>query len=261
MLYEKLFDKLEKVRWNMGEDIPWQDARPDLITPFQKKTIENICKTEIGSLFATEAFIRDFYDDIDFSCFVSVWYYEEMKHCLALKKYMSVLGVDVTADDFQKMRMTIPPYDKHTILMIHFISEHKLAMWYTAFSKWLKCPVAVKLFKHISDDEIRHGQAYFEFIKRDIKRDPKTLLSYMRSALFMMRPSAPADTHAVTITGTTDLLDEPHYILDVDKDMLSEEDKAFAQKRIYTLLSNLADEAMTDYTDLSTLVRTLKKSA
>ena len=35
MLYPELFASLEKVRWNMSEDIPWKDFEPSKLTEEQ----------------------------------------------------------------------------------------------------------------------------------------------------------------------------------------------------------------------------------
>ncbi len=261
MLYEKLFSKLEKVRWSLEDDVQWKDINPEAVTPQQRETIRNICKTEVGSLFAAEAFIRDFYDDIDFSCFVSVWYYEEMKHCLVLKKYLKHLGIEIPEHELQSMRMSIPPSNKETILMIHFLSEHRLSMWYRGVSMWLKESVGQDIFDKIAADEVRHGQGYFEYIKKDLKQSPQNLVNYLRSALFMLSPKAPSDIHAVTITKTTDLLEDPHYITYLNDELSSDESRDATNSRIYKLLSMLAQEDIGSYKELSSLVRNLKRSA
>ncbi len=261
MLYEKLFSKLEKVRWNLEEDIAWDQIQPDKLTPYQKENIRNICKTEMGSLFAAEAFIRDFYDDIDFSCFVSIWYYEEMKHCLTLKKYLSHVGIDIAESELQQIRMSIPPSDKQTILMIHFLSEHRLAMWYRGISHWLSEPVGKDIFHRIADDELRHANGYFEYMMKDLKQSPKSLYNYLRAATFMLNPKAPADTHAVTLTKTTDLLEDPHYMINLQSELQLEDSTASTNRRIYALLSALSDEEIKDYRSLSQAVKRLKHAA
>ncbi len=258
MLYEKFFDKLEKVRWNLGTDIQWDQIDPTRISQEQTNLIHHICKTEIGSLFAAESFIRDFYDDIDFSCYVSVWYYEEMKHCLVLKKYLSHLGIEIPEAEFQALRMSIPPSSKENILMIHFLSEHRLANWYRSMANWLDEPVGKDIFTLIADDEIRHGQTYFEFIQKDLERSPEHLYNYLRSAQFMLHPKAPSDIHAVTLTGTTDRLEDPRYITFIDEDLALPGGKDATNKRIYSLLSLLAHDKMQDYASLSAAVRRLK---
>ena len=261
MLYEKLFTRLEKIRWSLETDIDWDAIQPELLSDYQKESIANICKTEMGALFAAEAFIRDFYDDIDFSCFVSIWYYEEMKHCLALKKYLSHVGVEIADDELQQIRMSIPPNDKQAILMIHFLSEHRLAMWYNGFGNWLAEPVGKDLFKRIAEDELRHANGYFEYIKKDLKQTPSNIYKYLRAAAFMLNPKAPVDTHAVTITKTTDLLKEPHYIVDLDELLGLEDEKAITNKRIFSLISVLSAEKIDNYKDLFKAVRRHKPAA
>jgi demethoxyubiquinone hydroxylase (CLK1/Coq7/Cat5 family) len=261
MLYEKLFTKLERIRWNMETDIPWEQVKPHCLTEYQKESIRNICLTEVGSLFAAEAFIRDFYDDIDFSCFVSIWYYEEMKHTLVLKRYLSAVGVQVADSEFQHMRMSIPPSDKQTILMIHFLSEHRLAMWYRGISHWLSEPVGKEIFRRIADDELRHANSYFEYIKKDLLECPTNLYRYLRAAAFMLNPKAPNDTHAVTITKTTDMLEEPHYMSQLEGALGLEASKTSTSRRVFALLSALSQDEIKDYKTLSRLVKQLKQTA
>ena len=260
MLYEKHFTKLEKIRWRLDEDINWDSIRPELVDDKQRDLIRNICMTEIGSLFAAEAFLRDFNNNIDFSCFISVWYYEEMKHFMVLKQYLLKLGLEISESELQRLRMTIPESSQEIILMIHFLSEHRLANWYQGISDWLIEPVGKDIFNKIAADEIRHGQAYFDFIQRDLEQRPEALILYLKAAQFMLNPKAPLDIHAVTLSKTTDRLDDPDYILFVDSILVSEEKKQVTLKRIYTLLSLLANHSITDYASLSSLTKQLKKT-
>lgn len=260
MHYEKHFSKLEKIRWRLEEDIAWDSIKPNLISSDQKVLIRNICMTEIGALFAAEAFLRDFYNDIDFSCFVSVWYYEEMKHFLVLKRYLSALGIEITEPELQHLRMSIPESNQETILMIHFLSEHRLAAWYRGMSDWLDEPVGKSIFKYIADDEIRHGQAYFDFIQKDLGQHPERLLQYLKTALFMLSPKAPKDMHAVTLTKTTDRLENPDYILFIEGTLVSEAAREATSKRIYALLSLLVGTTIENYAALSNFVKVLKRT-
>ncbi len=260
MHYEKHFSKLEKIRWRLEEDIDWDHIQPELIKHDQKSLLRNICMTEIGALFAAEAFLRDFYDDIDFSCFVSVWYYEEMKHFLVLKRYLSHLGISIGEGELQHLRMSIPESSQETILMVHFLSEHRLAAWYHGISDWLEEPVGKNIFKRIAEDELRHGQAYFDFIQKDLKQQPEHLIKYLKTALFMLSPKAPADIHAVTLTKTTERLENPDYILYIEGTVVSDAVKQATCKRIYALLSILAGTTLDSYASLSNFIKSLKKT-
>ncbi|HET7730955.1 MAG TPA: ferritin-like domain-containing protein, partial [Usitatibacter sp.] len=80
MLYNELFGAFEKVRWDMGKDIPWKSFDPSLLSEEQARTIKMNAITEWSALPATEMFLRDNQHDSDFSAFMSIWFYEEQKH-------------------------------------------------------------------------------------------------------------------------------------------------------------------------------------
>src|SRR3546814_15458429 len=87
MLYPELFKSMEAVRWNMATDIPWDDFDPSKLTDDQAYTIKMNAITEWAALPATEMFLRDNRDDSDFCAFMSIWFFEEQKHSLALIEY------------------------------------------------------------------------------------------------------------------------------------------------------------------------------
>lgn len=80
MLYPEIFKSLERVRWNMEDDVPWASFDPARLTDEQALTIKMNAITEWAALPATEMFLRDNRDDSDFSAFMSVWFFEEQKH-------------------------------------------------------------------------------------------------------------------------------------------------------------------------------------
>src|SRR3546814_6923243 len=88
MLYPELFKSMEAVRWNMNSDIPWDDFDASKLTDDQAYTIKMNAITEWAALPATEMFLRDNRDDSDFCAFMSVWFFEEQKHSLALIEYL-----------------------------------------------------------------------------------------------------------------------------------------------------------------------------
>ena len=87
MLYIDLFKSLERARWNMETDIPWDTFDASKLTDEQALTIKMNAITEWAALPATEMFLRDFVHDSDFSAFMSIWFYEEQKHALVPVSY------------------------------------------------------------------------------------------------------------------------------------------------------------------------------
>src|SRR5271167_2597819 len=99
MLYPELFKQLEAVRWNMATDIPWDKFDPAALSEDQAQTIKMNAITEWSALPATEMFLRDNKDDSDFSAFMSVWFYEEQKHALALMEYLRRFRPDLVPSE------------------------------------------------------------------------------------------------------------------------------------------------------------------
>ncbi len=88
MLYPEIYKSLERVRWSLETDIPWDRFERDKLSDEQAQTIKMNAITEWSALPATEMFLRDNRGDSDFSAFMSVWFYEEQKHALVLIEYL-----------------------------------------------------------------------------------------------------------------------------------------------------------------------------
>ena len=170
MLYPELFRDLEKSRWNMASDIPWQSFDPTRLTDEQAITIKMNAITEWSALPATEMFLRDNQDDSDFSAFMSIWFYEEQKHSLVLMDYLHRFRPDLvpTEAELHAVRFPFDPAPALETLMLHFCGEIRLTQWYRRASEWHTEPVIKKIYDTISKDEARHAGAYFRYMKRAI---------------------------------------------------------------------------------------------
>ena len=170
MLYPELFRDLEKSRWNMASDIPWQSFDPTRLTDEQAITIKMNAITEWSALPATEMFLRDNQDDSDFSAFMSIWFYEEQKHSLVLMDYLHRFRPDLvpTEAELHAVRFPFDPAPALETLMLHFCGEIRLTQWYRRASEWHTEPVIKIIYDTISKDEARHAGAYFRYMKRAI---------------------------------------------------------------------------------------------
>ena len=75
MLYPEIFKSLEQIRWTLANDVPWDSFDASKLSDEQAMTIKMNAITEWAALPATEMFLRDNHHDIDFSAFMSVWFY------------------------------------------------------------------------------------------------------------------------------------------------------------------------------------------
>jgi len=172
MLYPELFAALEKVRWNMADDIPWQDFDPARLSEEQAKTIKMNAITEWSALPATEMFLRDNQHDSDFSAFMSVWFYEEQKHALVLMEYLRRFRPELlpSEDELHAVRFQFDPAPALETLMLHFCGEVRLTQWYRRAASWHTEPVIKKIYMTISGDEARHAGAYFKYMRQAVER-------------------------------------------------------------------------------------------
>src|SRR5512135_626960 len=170
MLYPEIFKSLERVRWDMGKDVPWESFDAALLSDEQALTIKMNAITEWAALPATEMFLRDNLHDSDFSAFMSVWFYEEQKHSLVLIEYLRRFrpALAPSESELHAVRFAFDPAPPLETLMLHFCGEIRLNHWYRRASEWHTEPVIKHIYDTISRDEARHGGAYLQYMKKAI---------------------------------------------------------------------------------------------
>ncbi len=172
LLYPELFRSMERARWSMADDVPWDRFDAGALMPEQALTIKHNAITEWSALPATEMFLRDNRDDDDFSAFMSVWFYEEQKHALVLMEYLRRFRPDLvpTEDELHAVRFEFDPAPPLETLMLHFCGEVRLTQWYRRAAEWHGEPVIRHVYGLISGDEARHGGAYLRYMHRALER-------------------------------------------------------------------------------------------
>lgn len=184
MLYPELFKSMEAVRWNMATDIPWDEFDASKLTDDQAYTIKMNAITEWAALPATEMFLRDNPDDSDFAAFMSIWFFEEQKHSLALIEYLRRFRPELTPteEELHEVRFQFDPAPAMETLMLHFCGEIRLNHWYRRAADWHSEPVIKAIYKIISQDEARHAGAYLRYMKRALSQRGKAFGEQARIA-------------------------------------------------------------------------------
>ncbi len=172
MIYPEAYASLERVRWDMANDVPWDSFQPELLTDEQAATIKMNAITEWAALPATEMFLRDFRNDSDFSAFMSVWFYEEQKHALVMMEYLRRFRPEYmpTEDELHAVRFEFDAAPPMETLMLHFCGEIRLTQWYRCAGQWHTEPVIKHIYGLMSGDEARHGGIYFRYMQRAVER-------------------------------------------------------------------------------------------
>ena len=173
MLYPELFRTLEKARWSLADDVPWGAFDASALSDEQALTVKMNAITEWSALPATEMFLRDNRHDGDFSAFMSIWFYEEQKHALALMEYLRRFRPELvpTEAELDAVRFEFDPAPPLETLMLHFCGELRLTRWYRRAAEWHGEPVIRRIYELISADEARHGGAYLRYMQRAVERE------------------------------------------------------------------------------------------
>jgi hypothetical protein len=252
MLYPEIFKSLERVRWNMAADVPWDAFDAARLSEEQARTIKMNAITEWAALPATEMFLRDNIHDSDFSAFMSVWFFEEQKHSLVLIEYLRRFRPDLapTEDELHAVRFHFDPAPALETLMLHFCGEIRLNHWYRRAMEWHTEPVIKAIYKLISDDEARHGGAYRQYMKRAIERSGDCARAAFAKIGMLMaspgrsgKPLHPTNLHVNKALYPEDTvqsrLPDPEWLEHwLDKQI--QFDKAWEQKVVTAILRNLS---------------------
>jgi len=191
MLFPTLFDSLERARWNMHTDIPWEQFDSSCISERQLHGIKMNSILEWSSMPTAEMFLRDNQNDIDFSAFISIWFFEEQKHSLALLEYLRRFAPEFlpTEAELGAVRFTFDPAPAWDSLALHFCGEVRLNNWYRCAREYHSEPVIRAIYQLLANDEARHARSYFKYMQRAMKRHgEQAKMSFSKIGVLMTNP-------------------------------------------------------------------------
>ena len=203
LLYPELFRSMERARWSLAS-VPWPRFDPAALTDEHALTVRMNAITEWSALPATEMFLRDNRDDDDFSAFMSIWFYEEQKHALALMEYLRRFRPELvpTEEELHRVCFEFDPAPPLETLTLHFCGEVRLTQWYRRAAEWHREPVIRELYGLISQDEARHAGAYLRYMQRALDRSGDEARAAFAKIGFLMtssgagrRPLHPTNLH------------------------------------------------------------------
>jgi len=275
VLYPDLFKAFESVRWSLDDDVPWSSFDRSRLSDEQAQTIKMNAITEWAALPATEMFLRDNRHDSDFCAFMSIWFYEEQKHALALMEYLRRFrpALVPTEDELHAVRFEFDAAPPAETLMLHFCGEVRLNHWYRCAAQWHSEPVIRKIYDLVSRDEARHAGAYLKFMKRaverggdEVKRAFAKIGVLMASAERIGKPLHPTNLHVSRQSFPNDTvqsrLPDPTWL----QRWLDEQirfDTAWEQRVIGMILTNLSflfGETFGTVQDLSRYRKSLERA-
>ncbi|UFS57291.1 ferritin [Comamonadaceae bacterium M7527] len=171
MLYPRLFDSMEQARWSLAHDIPWDNFERTKLSDRQVHGIKMNAILEWSAMPTAEMFLRDNQHDIDFAAFVSIWFFEEQKHSLALLEYLRRFAPDFlpTEAELAAVRFNFDPAPALESLALHFCGEVRLNQWYRCAREYHTEPVIRHIYATLATDEARHARAYYAYMSKALK--------------------------------------------------------------------------------------------
>lgn len=264
-LYDRIFRRLERSRWQLA-DVPFDQIDAGRLPPKLATVVRVNCLMELSSLYATRMFLRDFRKLPDFCQFISIWYYEEMKHYLVLRRYLEAIGPAPVPADYPDLDTELAPRPWAPTLALHFCGEMRLGMWYHRWSEVIPEPVLAGIYRRIGDDEFRHASCYRDFMFDALHRSPGLLLDFLQAAKWMLVDPV-GDKHPTTMksdaTGegaVTDRIEGYEAFLGWIRETIGQEQESELQRRVLATLSTLAGEPLNKLGDLAALTRRLRRA-
>jgi hypothetical protein len=192
----------EAARWKIAE-VPWDSFDRARATPGLLALVREMAFFEQATFSATQRFMQAFSDDLDFTQWVSIWFYEETRHPMVLMRWLELAGE--TCDDafVARGRVSSPFMRSRTgTLVTNVISEITAAAAYLALAQAAPEPLLAALARRVASDEARHSASFFRYARLRIEHSAqpdRERLDAVKVLHFWLNESASV-THPVNQT-------------------------------------------------------------
>ncbi len=216
LTYYRLLEASEQGRWDFAH-LPWDKTDVSKITPTLIHNAKVAAFGELTTFSATESFMKLFHDDVDFTHWLAVWFYEETKHPMAWIRYLSLCGVKVDDTFIHQGRQITPMTDSKTeMLTLNMISEITACTQYQFIAKNTDEPLFIEIARNIARDEMRHSVGFENYCKKTIEQseDPAyERLRALRATWFIMQPERDGITRHPVLLSLLGLKDVDNALL------------------------------------------------
>jgi len=246
LTYE-LFAVAERVRWRV-EDIQWASIDRSLVDPSLLALVRQIARAELTTYAATRRFLQEFANDIDFTQWMAVWFFEETKHPQVLTRWLREMGEPFSSDEMVRGRITAPFMKSHFgMLITNVISEVHASATYLALARTTEEPVLRQIALNLAGDEARHATGFLAYARRALERSEQPdqdRLEALKVLHMWLNENAHVQHPVNTVRLRTDAGDELLGGLRASSDETSDQrhsriQQRIARKRALRLIGNL----------------------
>lgn len=167
-LFHNLATSSERVRWSL-DSIPWDALDAARAHEDLRAIVREMAFSEHATYSATQRFLESFYDDVDFTQWIAVWFYEETRHPHLLIEWLRRIGEPTSTDFVLKGRISTP-FMRSIVgtLVTNVISEVTAAQAYRHLARTSPEPVLAGIARLIAGDEARHAASFFRFARKTL---------------------------------------------------------------------------------------------
>lgn len=187
--YMEFFEKAErKRRWNVFEDIPWDDWKPEYASEEMTIAAETFCGVEMYLPDYTSEGLNLVRDSFGQAWFHANWGYEESKHSFSLREYLLRTG-QRTYEEMREYERSIfekrwsMPFETPREMAIYGALQEK-ATWMIYLAqlgraKEVGDPVLAAIYRFAGRDEAAHATFYQDTLSLCLEEDRAGTLSDM----------------------------------------------------------------------------------
>jgi hypothetical protein len=163
--YYELFDVAEKARWEMTA-LSWDKFDATKVDESLITLVKHMTIGECTTFSATRSFMDLFAEDLDFTQWLAVWFYEETKHPQALTKWLALAKVKITEQELLDARKITPMTESQVeMLTFNIVSEIVAAALYNTYARDVKEPLLQEIMTWLGKDETRHSVGFEHYCK------------------------------------------------------------------------------------------------
>ena len=170
-LYDQFARESEHVRWRLA-DVAWNRLAPERAPAALRALVREMAFSEHATYSATQRFMQTFAEDVQFTQWLSIWFYEETRHPHVLTAWLQRIGTPpADENDFVIRGRISTPFMKSKMgtLVTNVVSEVTAASAYWTMARFGGEPVLAEIAGFISADEARHAASFFRFARRRLE--------------------------------------------------------------------------------------------
>lgn len=198
--YMEFFELAERRRrWNVFDDVPWDEWQPEWASPHRALCAETFCGVEMYLPDYVAEALSLFRSRFSQAWFYANWAYEESKHALVLKEYLTRTGqrgpeeMAAFEEDTLSRRWTLPFESPREMIVYGALQEKSTWMIYRHQGRAAEAAgdrVLATIYRLIGRDEAAHAHFYQNVLACALELDRAGTLADMRTVVTGFRMPA-----------------------------------------------------------------------